>query len=774
MRLRTKILIGSALLVAIPIIISSAILGYNSSTDSLLALEKSSEAQLLSVRNITKGRIEDYLHSIDKQVKTFSNDRMIIDAMQEFSAAYKAYPSQSSVAPTTARKELFQYYKAEFNQVFKEHNDNRSADISDWLANLSDTAALLQHKLIQTNPNPLGEKHLLDSLGDSSDYDKVHQLYHPSIRYYLEQFSYYDIFLVDAKSGNIVYSVFKELDYATSLKRGTFANTGIARVFNTANQQADQHYTGIDDFDSYPPSYQDPAAFISSPISENGKTIGVLIFQMPIGQLNEIMTHGQKWKEAGLGESGETYLVGENNTLRSQSRFLIEDKADYLKAITAAGMDQSIVKAISSKNTAISLQPVNSETANLALKGQSGIKIVDDYRNIAVLSAYDKISYPGLNWALLAEVDEAEAYAAAFALSDKIQLYALIFGVIFIVLGTACGGLFARSISQPIIQLSRNIRAVEKESDLTFRLTHSGNDEIGSASSALNSMLEKFHQGINQVAENSAKISESAEQTSDITKQSSQLLDTQQRQTNDVVVSMHQMTASLESISSNLQDTVSAIQQADQKSSQGHHTMEESIVLVERLAQQIDSASQVIRDFETHSNEITSVLDVIKGIADQTNLLALNASIEAARAGDQGRGFAVVADEVRALAGRTQRSTSEINDVIDKLKINSDQAINAMSQSQSLATEVVTQAGNAEQAFAEVSNSVASIAEMNKQITTDVEQQQVISNEIDRNINAISEITNENASGSNRTAQASGELASLAAELRSLVKEFKI
>ena len=197
-------------------------------------------------------------------------------------------------------------------------------------------------------------------------------------------------------------------------------------------------------------------------------------------------------------------------------------------------------------------------------------------------------------------------------------------------------------------------------------------------------------------------------------------------------------------------------------------------MLVERLAQQIDSASQVISDFETHSNEITSVLDVIKGIADQTNLLALNASIEAARAGDQGRGFAVVADEVRALAGRTQRSTSEINDVIDKLKINSDQAINAMVQSQALATEVVTQAGNAEQAFSEVSDSVASIAQMNNQITTDVEQQQVITNQIDKNINAISEITNENASGSGRTAEASLELAALAFELRSLVKQFKI
>ncbi|MCJ8297586.1 MAG: methyl-accepting chemotaxis protein [Pseudomonadales bacterium] len=774
MRLRTKILIGSALLVAIPIIISSAILGYNSSTDSLLALEKSSEAQLLSVRNITKGRIEDYLYSIDKQVKTFSNDRMIIDAMQEFSAAYNAYPSQNSMTAANARKELHQYYSAEFNPVFKEHNDNRSANIKAWLAKLSDTAALLQHKLIQTNPNPLGEKHLLDSLGDNSDYDKVHQLYHPSIRYYLEQFEYYDIFLVDAKSGNIVYSVFKELDYATSLKRGTFANTGIARVYNAANNHAAQNYTSIDDFDSYPPSYQDPAAFISSPITENGKTIGILIFQMPIGHLNEIMTHGQKWKEAGLGESGETYLVGDDNTLRSQSRFLIEGKRDYLKAITNAGMDRSIVKAIDSKNTAISLQPVNSATANLALKGQSGIQIVDDYRNIPVLSAYDKINFPGLHWAILAEVDESEAFAAAFALSDKIQFYALVIGAIFILLGTACGGLFARSISQPIIQLSRNIRAIEKDSDLTYRLTHSGNDEISSASAALNSMLEKFHQGINQVAENAVKISESAEQTSAITKQSNQLLDTQQNQTNDVVVSMHQMTASLDSISSNLQDTVAAIHQADQKSSQGHRTMEESIVLVERLAQQIDSASQVISDFETHSNEITSVLDVIKGIADQTNLLALNASIEAARAGDQGRGFAVVADEVRALAGRTQRSTSEINDVIDKLKINSDQAINAMAQSQSLATEVVTQAGNAEQAFSEVSDSVASIAQMNNQITIDVEQQQLISNQIDKNINAISEITNENVSGSGRTAKASLELAALAVALRLLVKQFKI
>jgi len=774
MNIKSKILIGSALLVAIPILVSSAIIGYRASADSMQALENSSQAQLISVRNITRGRIEDYLQTIEKQVKSLAKDRMIINAMQDFSNAFKQYSTQDSTDVKQAKKQLSSYYNQEFNSVYRQRNNQQSASVDTWLNALSETGILLQHNLIQLNPHPLGEKHLLNSLGNNSDYDLAHQLYHPSIRYFLEQFEFYDIFLVEAKSGNVVYSVFKELDYATSLKKGAFSNTGIAKVFNEATSTSSTDNTSISDFSSYPPSYLDPASFIASPIFDQGKVIGTLIFQMPIGRINEIMTHSENWKNAGLGASGETYLVGSDNTLRSQSRFLIEDKNSYLAAIAKAGINKSIIATIDSKNTAISLQPVSSPTANLALKGKTGIQIVDDYRKVPVLSAYANINVGNLNWAILAEIDESEAFAAANSISDQIQLYATVIGIILIALGTLAGWLFSNSVSSPISELSDKIDDIEKSSDLTYRLPSDTHDEIGRASQALNSMMEKFHQGISKVAKNADKVYLSADSTSQISKQNSLLLNTQKQQTHDVVISMRSMTSSVDTISNSLKDAITIIEQANNESSQGHSTMKETIVLVDQLVKQIDTASDVIKDFELHSSEIISVLAVIKGIADQTNLLALNAAIEAARAGEQGRGFAVVADEVRALAARTQSSTGEINDVIDKLKLSSEDAIVAMQQSQTLAIKVVNQATTAEQAFSGVSDSVASIAKMNEKITTNVEQQLHISKEIDHSINSISEITDENAEGSQQTSTASQELVDLGTELKSLVKQFKI
>lgn len=774
MNLKNKILLGAALLVTLPVVISSIVLGYNASSSAFSALEESSQSRLMAVRDITKGRIEDYFSTLNKQVKTFSNDRMIIDAMKDFQSAYHNYPDQTTQSISHAREALRGYYKTQFNPAYQQRNQGNSASIDQWLANLSDTAVLLQHKLIIDNSNGIGEKHLQDSLNDNSQYDETHSLYHPAIKDYLTQFEYYDIFLVDSNTGNIVYSVFKELDYATSLTQGSFASSGLANAFNKANALSDNQVAVFEDFASYGPSYQDPAAFIASPIFENGVKIGVLIFQMPIGKLNEIMTHNNDWLNAGLGKSGETYLVGSDNTLRSQSRFLIEDKAGYINAISHAGISQDTINTISNKGTAISLQPVTSITSKNALDGKRGIEIVNDYRGIPVLSAYAPINISGLKWAIMAELDESEAFEKAYAMSTSIEIYAMVIGLVLITSGMIGGWYFAGSISAPIVRLSDNINTIEDSSDLTYRLTALGTDEIGSASKALNSMLIKFQTGLTNVSNNASRIATAAEQTSIVTSQNSDRLDEQQNQTTQVATAMEQMTITVESVAQNLNETVNAVKTVDEQSNQGHETMRSTIGSVNLLATQIEQASKVIRDFENHSSEIVAVLDVIKGVAEQTNLLALNAAIEAARAGEQGRGFAVVADEVRALAGRTQTSTSEIGAVIDKLKTSAEEAVIAMDQSQALTQDVVSQSATAEQAFSEVSSSVASIAQMNTQIASAVEEQRATSVDINKNINAISTISIESAKGSNQTAQASVELADLAMVLRNLVAEFKV
>jgi len=772
--LKNKILIGSALLVAIPIIISSLTIGISASSSSLDALEESSEARLLAVRDITKRRIEDYLQSIDKQVKTLSNDRMIIDAMKQFSLAYNDYPNQSNFSPESARAGLNDYYKTQFNKVYQQRNQGENAEYEQWISNLSPTAALLQHRLIQTNSHPLGEKHLLDSLGDGSDYDKAHQLYHPIIRDYLDQFEYYDIFLIDADSGNVVYSVFKELDYATSLITGSFSNTGLAKVFSKSRENSSSNYSVIEDFSSYQPSYQDPAAFIASPIIDNGVNIGTLVFQMPIGKINKIMTHNKNWAATGLGQSGETYLIGADNTLRSQSRFLLEDKTGYISAITDAGIDRSIIDTIIAKDTSIALQPVNSSTANKALGGSSGIASINDYRNVEVVSAYAKINFSGLQWAILAEIDKSEAFASAYQIQSDIQAYAIIIGIIMIILGCIAGYLFANTISMPIIKLNDGLSHIEQESDLTYRLTVSSSDEIGSASNSLNAMMSKFQQALGDVSSNTISLAQTAEETSVITSHNSQRLDEQLVQATEVETAMEQMTVHVEQVSDNVNAAVEAVSLANKKSQHGHQTMQHTINSVGELASQINNASQVIIDFESHSNEIVAVLDVIKGVAEQTNLLALNAAIEAARAGEQGRGFAVVADEVRGLAGRTQASTSEITDVIDKLKSSAEQAVLAMEKSQNLAGNVVEQANVAEASFDDVSQAVTSIVEMNNQIVDAIAEQRITSSGISNNMVTISSNTSECAQGSTNTAKASQHMAALTIHLKQLVATFKI
>ena len=775
MLLKQKMIIGATLLAAVPVIIASLAIQMVATSTSHEALEAASKERLVAVRNATKENIEGYFGTIRNQILTFSKDLMVVEAVSSFKDSFPLFRQESSTTDIeTLRRQLGQYYSGDFSREYQQRNPGKQASTAQWLAQLDADSVALQYHFIKANPNPLGEKDRLDDPGGYSSYGRQHARFHPVVRDYLNRFEYYDIFLVDSETGNIIYSVFKELDYATSLKSGPFANTGIGEVFRKANQASSPDFVALSDFAAYPPSYQDPAAFIASPVFKDGEKIGVLIFQMPIDRINATMTHNRNWRHAGLGLSGETYLVGADNTLRSMSRFLIEDKESYLQALSNTGIDQKTLQLIRAKGTSINLQPVNSPGSKAALAGTTGFDIFPDYRNVPVLSAYAPIEIDGLHWAIMSEIDETEAFAAADTLTEEILFLSAGITIALIIVALGVSLWFASSVTRPITQLSKTIRDIESESDLTRQIDINSNDELGQTAQAINAMLAKFRSILQQVSSNTCQLATAAEETSVITRQTTEAVQQQLAETTQVATAMNEMSATVQEVATNTSSTASASAEANTESREGRQVVDQAIAQISELASQIESAASVIQSVQQDTDSISAILDVIKGIAEQTNLLALNAAIEAARAGEQGRGFAVVADEVRNLASRTQQSTKEIHQMIDKLQSGSQQAVGVMEQSQKQAQSAVEHATNAGASLTSIAGVVENINDMSTQIASAAEEQSVVAEEINRNIVSIRDMAEQTAAGTENTAAASDELAQLATKLQSLVGQFRV
>ena len=409
MNIKTKLIAVSSALAIVPLITATLIIESMAINTASEALEDAAKNQLISIRDTKKAQIEDYFATIRNQVITQSGNRMTINAMRELNTSYEFSADGADI--NSMRSELAAYYTNQFGPEYSKLNSGKSADVMSLLNKLDDNGVALQYHYIQANTNSLGNKHKLDAAPGEAPYNRIHAQYHPAFRQFLEAFEYYDVFLVN-NDGNVVYSVYKELDYATNLKNGAYASSGIANAFNKASSLSRGDVAFVD-FAPYTPSYEGAASFIASPIFENGERTGVLIFQMPIGKINAIMTSNEKWKDIGLGASGETYLVGPDMKARSMSRFLIEDKAGFIALMKDVGTSDSDISAMTDKETNIGIQTLDTQGTKAAVAGKTGYEIFPDYRGVNVLSAYTPIDVNGVQYGLMSEIDEEEAFAAA-------------------------------------------------------------------------------------------------------------------------------------------------------------------------------------------------------------------------------------------------------------------------------------------------------------------------------------------------------------------------
>jgi len=773
--MKKKLMFTLVMMVAVPVLLSviaSTWLAQNIAGDLLI---KEAEQKLVSIRVVKKRAIEDYFEQTRQQIITLANTENVIGATRKLNKAYLGIKKSPGKSIGPLRSELENYYR---------ENASVSNDVSDFsgiVKNISDHAVVMHTRFIRENPNPRSERFKLNVMDESNvahgglkRYNLTHRKYHEQFIHFMQNHGYQDILIANAQTGDIIYSVQKQPDYFTSLIDGPYSKTAIGDAFRAITDTEFDNPTYINDLSFYAPQSNLATQFIAAPIMDRDKKVGVLIISLSVDRLNTVMTGANGWQHDGLGETGESYLVGADAYMRSNGRSLIEHPEQFLAHMQQQGIDAKTVSKMQRRKSTILLQKVDSNGVDSAFKGDTGFDIFNDYRGEPVLSAFDKLNIPGLDWVIMSEMDEDEAYAPASSLSTRLLIGSILVAIVLLGLAMFLGWWVTSRLANPIHRLEREIQGIESESDLSIRLRAIKGEVTGGIATSLNNMLEKLHGIILMMSTSSTSMTEASSNMTEISTATNRDVTRQNEETDQVAREMEKLSATVSDVSTSANEASNAAMEANTQATQGNQVVLSATNSIKQLAGEVHQASDVITQLANEANNIGSVLDVIRGIAEQTNLLALNAAIEAARAGEQGRGFAVVADEVRTLASRTQESTAEIQTMIEGLQSGTRDAVQVMEIGQQQAEVSVSQANEAASALSRITDSIELINNMNQRIVEISHEQLVVTDNVCQSVTRISEISASTTTNAQRTESAGIELDRLSRELNVAVDQFSL